>query len=88
MATTTQHASAGELLERLGVDPARVTEGDLVVRTPITGEEIGRVARTDEAGADAAVARAVAAFETWRDVPAPRRGEAFITGSRSAICGA
>ncbi|HKY23834.1 MAG TPA: aldehyde dehydrogenase family protein [Gaiella sp.] len=75
MATTTQHASAGELLERLGVDPARVMEGDLVVRTPITGEEIGRVARTDEAGADAAVARAVTAFETWRDVPAPRRGE-------------
>ena len=75
MATTTGHASAGALLERLGVDPARVTEGDLVVRTPITGEEIGRVARTDEAATDAAVARAVAAFEAWRDVPGPRRGE-------------
>ena len=72
---TTVHASAGELLERLGVDPARVTDGDLVVRTPITGEEIGRVARTDATGTDAAVARAVAAFEAWRDVPAPRRGE-------------
>ena len=75
MATTTHHASAGELLARLGVDPARVAEGDLVVRTPITGEEIGRVTRTDEAATDAAVARAVAAFEAWRDVPAPRRGE-------------
>ncbi len=75
MATTTHHASAGELLARLGVDPARVAEGDLVVRTPITGEEIGRVTRTGEAATDAAVARAVAAFETWRDVPAPRRGE-------------
>ena len=59
MATTTGHASAGALLERLGVDPARVSEGDLVVRTPITGEEIGRVARTDADAADAAVARAV-----------------------------
>jgi aldehyde dehydrogenase (NAD+) len=67
--------SAAELLERLGLDPASVTDGDLVVRTPITGQEIGRVARTDAAGTDAAVARAVAAFESWRDVPAPRRGE-------------
>jgi len=67
--------SATDLLGRLGVDPALVRDGDLVVRTPITGEEIARVARTTRAGADAAVTRAVAAFEAWRDVPAPRRGE-------------
>ena len=52
-----------------------MTEGDLVVRTPITGEEIGRVSRTSEDETAAAVARAVAAFAAWRDVPAPRRGE-------------
>ena len=75
MATAASLTSAAPLLERLGVDPASTHEGDLVVRTPITGEEIGRVARTDAAGTDAAVARAVAAFEAWRDVPAPRRGE-------------
>jgi aldehyde dehydrogenase (NAD+) len=75
MATLDTTTSAMDLLERLGVDPALVTEGDLVVRTPITGEEIGRVARTDEAATDAAVARAVRAFEAWRDLPAPRRGE-------------
>ncbi|HET7702547.1 MAG TPA: aldehyde dehydrogenase family protein, partial [Candidatus Limnocylindrales bacterium] len=75
MATTTTHAAAADLLDRLGVDRARVTTGDLVVRTPITGEELGRVQRADSAAADAAVARAVSAFETWRDVPAPRRGE-------------
>ncbi len=74
-ATEISSASAVELLERLGVDRAGFTDGDLVVRTPITGEEIGRVARTDAAAADATVARAVAAFETWREVPAPRRGE-------------
>jgi L-aminoadipate-semialdehyde dehydrogenase len=68
-------AEAAALLERLGVDAAQVTDGDLAVRTPITGEQIGAVARTDAAGADAAVARAVAAFETWRAVPAPQRGE-------------
>jgi aldehyde dehydrogenase (NAD+) len=72
---TTVHASTEELLERVGVDPASVMDGDLVVRTPITGEEIGRVARTDAAATDAAVARAAAAFEWWRDEPAPHRGE-------------
>ena len=75
MATTTAHTPAGELLSGLGVDLTRFSEGDLVVRTPITGEEIARVARTDAAAADAAVARAVAAFESWREVPAPSRGE-------------
>jgi aldehyde dehydrogenase (NAD+) len=76
MATATAASSALlDLLRRLGVEPDTVSEGDLVVRTPITGAEIGRVARTGEADTAAAVARAVTAFETWRDVPAPRRGE-------------
>ncbi len=75
MTTTQTTAGAAELLERLGVDPADVSEGDLSVRTPITGEEIARVARTDPAAVEEAVARAVRAFELWREVPAPRRGE-------------
>ena len=45
MATRDRQRAAATLLERLGVDPSRVADGDLVVRTPITGEEIGRVAR-------------------------------------------
>jgi aldehyde dehydrogenase (NAD+) len=69
------HASAGELLERLGVASSLSAGGDLVVRTPITGAEIARVTRTDAAGADAAVARSATAFEAWREVPGPRRGE-------------
>src|SRR6185436_15354479 len=69
MATVTSTASAKALLESLGVDSALVTDGDVVVRTPITGEEIARVARTSERETAAAV------FEAWRDVPAPRRGE-------------
>jgi aldehyde dehydrogenase (NAD+) len=75
VSTTDTVSAAAGLLERLGVDADAVTGGDLVVRTPITGEELARVSRTDEAAADAAVARAAAAFEAWRDVPAPRRGE-------------
>ena len=44
--------SATTLLERLGVDPTTVRDGDLVVRTPITGEEIAWVTRTDKAATD------------------------------------
>ena len=75
MTSLTATTSATDLLERLGVDPALVTDGDLVVRTPITGGEIARVGRMSEGETDAAVTRAVMAFEAWRDVPAPRRGE-------------
>jgi aldehyde dehydrogenase (NAD+) len=67
--------SATTLLERLGVPPAATRGGDLVVRTPITGEEIARVSRTDEAATDAAIARAADAFVAWRDLPGPHRGE-------------
>ena len=76
MSTATVSASAlGPAGSASASTPSHVTDGDLVVRTPITGEEIGRVARDDESSTDAAIARAVAAFEAWRDVPAPRRGE-------------
>ena len=75
MTSTAFDADVRALLERLGVGLSLVTGGDLVVRTPITGEEIARVSRTDAAGADASVSRASRAFEAWREVPAPRRGE-------------
>src|SRR5689334_20089495 len=68
-------ADTAELLARLGVDAADVEGGDLDVTSPITGEPIAHVRQTTPEGADAAVGRAVAAFEAWREVPAPRRGE-------------
>jgi aldehyde dehydrogenase (NAD+) len=46
--------------------------GRLVSYSPIDGKPIGRVTRGDP---DAACARAAAAFQAWRNVPAPRRGE-------------
>jgi aldehyde dehydrogenase (NAD+) len=60
------------LLTRLGVQAPR---GDLIARSPITGEEIARVPESTAAEADAAVERAHAAWLAWRKVPAPRRGE-------------
>jgi L-aminoadipate-semialdehyde dehydrogenase len=75
MLHATDTADAGALLTRLGLDPADVEDGQLEVRTPITGDVIARVPETSPAEMDAAVQRAVGAFGVWRDVPAPRRGE-------------
>jgi aldehyde dehydrogenase (NAD+) len=59
---------AAEVLESFGIAPA----GHLVSRSPIDGEVIGQVAIGDP---DFACTRAAEAFERWRRVPAPRRGE-------------
>ena len=50
----------------------RLRPGELVSYSPIDGKPIGRVTVGDP---DAACARAAEAFERWRTVPAPRRGE-------------
>jgi aldehyde dehydrogenase (NAD+) len=55
---------SNEILSRLGVGAA---SGPHIVRSPIDGAEIGRVAFDD--------AKSMDAFRAWRDVPAPRRGE-------------
>ena len=59
---------AAHLIERFGIR----SEGDLLGFSPIDGSEIGRVAIGDP---EAACAEAQRAFEEWRNVPAPRRGE-------------
>ena len=64
-----------ELLLRLGVAPDVFASGDLVARSPITGEVIGRVAEASAADVAAAGGQAPRAFASWREVPAPRRGE-------------
>ena len=66
---------AAALLEQLGVTSELYTRGDLLVRSPITGETIGRVTTTSSSEAVAAIKQAHTAFLEWRMVPAPRRGE-------------
>jgi aldehyde dehydrogenase (NAD+) len=62
-------------LAALGFHRDHLTSGDLVSRSPIDGAVLGRVAATDRAGFETAVASASAAFGVWRAVPAPVRGE-------------
>ncbi|MBL8551173.1 MAG: aldehyde dehydrogenase family protein [Hyphomonadaceae bacterium] len=60
------------ILASLGVE-ARA--GERVVRTPIDGAEIGRVRDASAREVGEAIGRAHAAFLSWRNVPAPKRGE-------------
>jgi aldehyde dehydrogenase (NAD+) len=63
------------ILSRLGVTDDAFARDGMAARSPITGETIAsvRTASTKEVGA--AIGRAASAFEVWRVVPPPRRGE-------------
>ncbi|MDF2490502.1 MAG: aldehyde dehydrogenase [Pseudomonas sp.] len=63
------------LLERLGVPAQAFTQGDYPVHTPIDGSQIASVKLEDKAQVVTRIAQAQQAFEAWRSVPAPRRGE-------------
>ena len=67
--------TTNQLLNTLGVDAAAHSGGNLPVHSPIDGALIGAVHAATPADMQAAVGRAHAAFLTWRQVPAPRRGE-------------
>ena len=67
--------AVGRLLDGLGVDRARWTEGAMPSVTPLTGEQLGLVKVVDAAEIDEWLHQASAAFRSWRHVPAPRRGE-------------
>jgi len=64
-----------EILTRLGVTSERMSDGDLLVHSPLTGEQIAAVPTSSAADVEAAVDQAHQAFLQWRNVPAPRRGE-------------
>jgi len=66
--------NVADILADLGI-AERVRHGDIEVRSPVSGEVIGRVASQSAAEVDEALAGAHNAFPVWRNVPAPRRGE-------------
>jgi aldehyde dehydrogenase (NAD+) len=63
------------ILARLGVPERALARAGLAASSPITGEVVTHVVATSPAEASAAIGRAASAFNTWRSVPAPRRGE-------------
>ena len=64
-----------QILQRLGIPLSTYTRGQLDVTSPITGEQIAAAVTSSASEATAAIARADAAFQAWRNLPAPRRGE-------------
>jgi len=67
--------TAKDLLDALGVPAAAYAAGEIAARSPIDGATIGQVPDAGPQAMAAAVERAHAAFTSWRNVPAPRRGE-------------
>ena len=63
------------LLAKLGVAEAALSGGDLIVRSPVTGEQIAALKTISAAGAAETIEKAHKAFQAWRLVPAPKRGE-------------
>lgn len=63
------------LFASLGLDAQLSSAGTLRVVTPIDGSEIGRVEETAVDDMAGVTVRSKRAFEQWRKVPAPRRGE-------------
>jgi len=59
----------------VGLTPTELRSGRLIVRSPIDGGQLGRIATHGEGDVAVMVERASAAFDAWRRVPAPRRGE-------------
>jgi aldehyde dehydrogenase (NAD+) len=64
-----------DILAANGLKKAELTGGPLAVHTPIDGAEIAQIKTHAPDEVRATVARGVRAFEAWREVPAPRRGE-------------
>jgi aldehyde dehydrogenase (NAD+) len=64
-----------EILSRFEFPRTRPSGDALAVTTPIDGTPIATVTTHTRADVEAMVMRAVAAFDAWRLVPAPRRGE-------------
>jgi aldehyde dehydrogenase (NAD+) len=59
----------------LGLTPEVLAAGDLAVTSPIDGSRLAALRGTAPDELDGAVTRAATAFQRWRSVPAPRRGE-------------
>jgi len=67
--------SVEPLLKRLGVSAGQIKGGKLLVHSPIDGSKIAAVTTHTPAQVKASIQLAVTAFQEWRAVPAPVRGE-------------
>jgi aldehyde dehydrogenase (NAD+) len=64
-----------DILAANGLTDTEITGGTLAVHTPIDGAEIARLKMHSAEEVRTMIAKGVTAFQAWRTVPAPRRGE-------------
>ncbi len=67
--------SHATVLDAVGLGPSELGEGTLSVTTPIDGSEIALLGEHSADDVEEIITRAATAFEAWRQVPGPRRGE-------------
>ncbi len=63
------------ILARLGVRPGSLQQGDLQARSPVDASLLGQLRSCEPDEARNAISRASDAYDAWKQVPAPRRGE-------------
>ena len=73
--TTPLQATILDTLKQLGVNLNAATGSDLPARTPISGAVVTTLRAHTVAQVHGAIAAAKTAALTWRNVPAPKRGE-------------
>jgi aldehyde dehydrogenase (NAD+) len=66
---------AAALLEKMGVDKALYSGGDMASYSPVTGQQLASLPSDSPQAAVAKIEKADLAFQSWRLVPAPKRGE-------------
>ncbi len=70
-----KNISIESALHSFGLAGVQTQTGNLQVNSPINGNPIGHINTHTETQVDAAITQSKLAFEQWRSVPAPKRGE-------------
>jgi len=63
------------ILQEAGIPALGRVEGGIETRTPIDGSALGQLPANNPAAVEARIQASLSAFQTWRSVPAPQRGE-------------
>ncbi|MGP4848819.1 aldehyde dehydrogenase family protein, partial [Marinobacter sp. 1Y8] len=64
-----------QYMSAMGVQEEHYQNGDFEINTPIDGTVIGKVTLDSVAEVNTKIQNAKTAFQAWRTVPAPKRGE-------------
>jgi aldehyde dehydrogenase (NAD+) len=67
--------SVSNCLKTLGIDLSTFTSGDLELTSPIDGSQLGHIKSHCATEVETILSNSERAFQQWRQVPAPRRGE-------------